>query len=196
MRMPAFLLLVTCLLCACAGMPAFPAGSYRGKAWMNPAGMGLAGMGAGLIASGEEEPNDETGEPEERPFLVDLLLYLPNRLLDAGDLVRAGVSVGPGMGIDLTATEWANVSLMTKTSAGLGYETLRHLPVELAAYTAVGAGPVKVHPEAGLTWYRSPGDIRVEVHLLIVGAHAAVEPFEMGDFIVGFFGLDPMDDDF
>ena len=117
-------------------------------------------------------------------------------VVDLFDIVRAGVSVGPGIGVDLTATEYLNVTLMTKASVGVGYETLRHLPIEAASYAMIGVGPVKAAADPGLAWPRSPGDIRIELHLLLAGAHVAIEPFEIFDFVVGFIGIDPMEDSF
>ena len=48
----------------------------------------------------------------------------------------------------------------------------------------------------GLPWHRTPGDIRIEVHPLIAGAHVVVQPFEILDLVAGFLFLDPKDDDF
>ena len=62
------------------------------------------------------KPVDDEKEDKGRPVIIDILLYVPNRVLDALDIVRAGVSVGPGIGVDLTATEALNATLMTKAS--------------------------------------------------------------------------------
>jgi hypothetical protein len=148
-------------------------------------------------ATEQKEPSpEEPRKPKGRSIFTHILLYIPNRVVDVFDIVRAGVSVGPGIGVDLTATQYLNVSLLAKTSVGLGFQTFRHLPAEAAATTAVGIGPFKADPEAGLAWHRSPGDIRVELHALLVGAHACVEPFEIFDLIVGFLFFDPVGDDF
>jgi len=156
---------------------------------------------AGLTPALQAPPDaaDEEGgaqDEDSRPVLVSILLYLPNRVLDLFDIARAGVSVGPGIGIDLTATELLNLTLMFKTSVGVGYQTLRHLPIEAAAYADVGAGPIKLDADPGFSWYRSPGDFRVELYVLLVGAHAALEPIEILDFLVGLIGLDPVEDDY
>jgi hypothetical protein len=147
-------------------------------------------------ATQEPAAEEQVVEPERRSLFIDLLLYIPNRIFDAGDLVRAGVSVGPGIGVDLTATKFLNASAMTKFSVGVGYQTLRRLPIEVATYAMLGAGPIKAMGDPGLSWHRSPGDIRAEVHVFLVGAHAAVEIFEVFDLVVGILGFDPMDDDF
>jgi len=150
---------------------------------------------ANAVPAGDDEA-DEAEDEDSRPVLLGVLLYLPNRVLDLFDIARAGVSVGPGIGVELTATRFLNLALMFKTSVGVGLQTLRHLPIEATAYTAVGAGPLVLALDPGLNWHRSMGDLRVDLHALLLGAHVALEPIEMLDFLVGFFGLDPADDDF
>jgi hypothetical protein len=132
---------------------------------------------------------------DHRPFVVDALLYLPNRILDVGDLFRLGVDVGPGVGIDLQATQLVQVKLLSRLSIGVGYQTLRHLPVKASADAAIGIGPIGGSPAGGLGWYRSPTDVRLEFHLLILGAHVAVDPVEWLDLPLGLVGLDPAHDD-
>jgi hypothetical protein len=134
-------------------------------------------------------------DPEGRSFAASALLYLPNRLLDLGDLFRFGVDAGPGLGFDLQATRFVQVKLLSRLSVGVGYQTLRHLPVKASADAAFGVGPIGGSPAGGLGWYRSPTDVRLEFHLLILGAHLAVDPVEWVDLPLGLFGLDPADDD-
>jgi hypothetical protein len=128
-------------------------------------------------------------------FLVAALLYVPNRVLDLGDLFRFGIDVGPGAGFDVQATKLLQAKLMARTSLGVGYQTLRHLPLKAAVDASLAAGPVGGDPSAGLGWYRSPTDLRVELHLLLVGAHVAVDPVEWLDLPLGLVGLDPAGDD-
>lgn len=196
MRHLLFLIFVIGCVSACNTVPLFPEDDpHQGLMAFPLTSEGIFAYQDESIAEDEEEAIEEE-EEERRSFLVSLLLYLPNRIIDIFDFVRAGVSVGPGIGIDLTATEYLNLSLMTRASVGLGYQTLRHLPIEAASYAMIGVGPLKMSGDPGLSWHRSPGDIRVELHVLLVGAHVAVEPFEIFDFIVGLIGFDPMDDDF
>jgi len=125
-----------------------------------------------------------------------ILMYLPNRILDLFDMVRAGVNVGPGIGFQLKATDFAQVSFMSRLSAGLGLQSLRHLPAYAAAESGVALGPVDASGNLGIGWYQSKTDIRVEAHVAIVGAHAAVDPVQILDFILGFFTVDISDDDY
>jgi hypothetical protein len=142
------------------------------------------------------KPAEEEEEEEERSFLTGVLLYLPNRVMDIFDVARAGVNVGPGIGVDVSATEYLQAQAFTHASVGVGLETLRHSPLFAGAEAGVGIGPLGAVGDAGATWYRSPGDFRVGLYLALVGAHVAIEPVEILDFILGFLTIDLKDDDF
>lgn len=134
--------------------------------------------------------------PEEsRSILTDVLLYIPNRVVDVLDVVRFGVDVGPGIGVDAQVTDPVSVVAMTKSYVGVGYQTLRHLPVAAGAEAGLGVGPATLQAEAG-GWHRSSADVRVELHALLVGAHVAVEPVEILDAVLGLVFIDLRDDDF
>jgi hypothetical protein len=151
----------------------------------------LASLAAAVVVAQPAAAEDD----DDRPFLVGALLYLPNRLLDIGDLFRLGIDVGPGIGFDLQATQLVQVKLLSRLSIGVGYQTFRHLPVKASADAAFGIGPIGGSPAGGLGWYRSPSDVRLEFHLLVLGAHVAVDPVEWIDLPLGLFGLDPAHDD-
>lgn len=137
----------------------------------------------------EEEPK------ESRGFLMGVAMYLPGRVFDLFDVARAGVNVGPGAGIQLKATDAVQLTAMARTSVGLGLETLRHSPVAAGAEASTGLSVVGAGADAGLTWPQSPTDVRLELHPLIVGAHAAIDPVEILDFVLGFVLIDVRSDD-
>ena len=153
--------------------------------------LALLSLSAPVVAA---DSGDESTKGHSWP--VALLLYVPNRVVDVLDLVRAGVSVGPGIGLDARATELAQAVMMSRLAAGLGYETLRHLPIMAGKQTEFIIGPSITDPSASLNWFKSATDLRVEVHALLVGAHAAIDPGEIFDLVVGFIGIDPKGDDF
>ncbi|MFO0984668.1 MAG: hypothetical protein U1E76_23580 [Planctomycetota bacterium] len=172
----------------------------------------LAGLGACAAvapepmrapsASARQSPADATrkqgdGEQESasRSTLHVILFYLPNRVLDLFDIARAGVDVGPGVGIDLRATELATAGLMARTSAGVGLQTLRHLPIKAAAESYTELGPAFVGAQLGPSWYHDTWDVRAELHVLLVGAHACINLFEILDLLAGLITLDPRGDD-
>jgi hypothetical protein len=128
-----------------------------------------------------------------------ILLYLPNRIADFAEIMRFGVNVGPGVGIDAEATSTVRAAAMTRVSVGLGYQGLRHLPVTIGSDTYVGVGPFEptlpFMPGLNLEWYRSKADIRLEPHLVFIGAHAAIDLWAIGDFFAGWLMYDPEEDD-
>jgi hypothetical protein len=151
-------------------------------------------------AKAEPPPADDASaaeEPEEgqRSFLTSALLYLPNRLLDLLDPVRAGVQVGPGFGIDAQATRFVQAKAVSTLTVGAGYQTLRRLPIQAGPEAALGVGPVGGETGLPLPWYRSDSDIRLGLHVAIVGAHVAFDPVELLDIPLGFLGIDIADDD-
>jgi hypothetical protein len=139
----------------------------------------------------EEEPG---ASPVEIGHVV--LMYLPNRVLDVFDMARAGVNVGPGIGAQVKATDNAQVTYITRTSAGAGLQSLRHLPGYASIETRTGVGPLEAGGNLGIGWYQSPTDIRIELHPFLVGAHVAIDPVEIADFILGIFTVDIRKDDY
>jgi hypothetical protein len=196
------LLLVTAILASCSSRLGLRGEPERASDDRFPFGLeGDAGRD-GLIPAERQEPataqesKPEEEPPEERSFLHVLLLYIPNRIVDLLDIARFGIDVGPGIGLDLTATEYARLALLTRISAGVGYQTLRHMPVKAGAESNFGVGPFGANVGFPLTWYRNTWDLRVEAHLLIVGAHVAVNPAEILDAVLGLTTFDLLGDDF
>jgi hypothetical protein len=125
-----------------------------------------------------------------------ILMYLPNRVLDLFDMVRFGVDVGPGIAGQAKATDAAQVQAFSRASVGAGLQGLRHLPVQMSTESGAGVGPIELTPTAGFGWFESPTDVRVLAHALLVGAHVAVDPVEIGDFVTGLVLIDIRDDDY
>ncbi|HKE00146.1 MAG TPA: hypothetical protein VKE69_03995 [Planctomycetota bacterium] len=146
----------------------------------------------------EKQAPEKKEEPakESRPVLWTILMYVPNRILDIFDIARFGVEVGPGIGFDLEVTEALRVAAMTRATVGLGYQTLRHMPIKSAAETYAGVGPIDLGVSPGMNWWRNFWDVRADVQVALVGAHVAVNPAEIADAVLGFFLIDIMDDDF
>ncbi len=143
-----------------------------------------------------EETEAAEEEDEEQSTLATVLLYIPNRIFDLFDMVRAGVNVGPGLGLDVRATKYAKVQLISDTSVGVGFQSLRHLPVCARSQMKLGLAFISTPSMDILNWYYGDYDLRVELYLLLVGAHVAVDMGEIVDFVGGLFLWDPMEDDF
>lgn len=146
---------------------------------------------AAETSSAEESESEDEG----RGFIAGTLLYLPNRVVDLFDIAKVGVDVGPGIGIDVQATKFLQARAMWNLSVGVGFQGLRHLPFQVGTIAALGVGPIGGVGSVG-GWPRSDTGFRVGLHVLIVGAHAEVNPYEALDFVLGFLTIDIADDDF
>jgi hypothetical protein len=184
------------LLPACASAqtaPATPAAPATETAKAAPAGEATPPAKSGTAPAAEPK---ETEKKESHGLVYAILMYIPNRVIDVFDVARVGVNVGPGIGVQVKATAPLQVTAMTRASLGVGLQSLRHSPAYAGSEAAANVSVVGADADAGLTWFQSPSDFRVELHPLIVGAHAAVDPVEILDFALGFVFIDIRNDDF
>ena len=157
--------------------------------------LSLGGCGSISSPSPLVEVEDVVGEP---PVILQVVMWIPNRILDALDIVRFGVGAGPGMGVDVRATRLAQVSAMSGMAIGLGWQGHWNSPVMTDTRMFLAAGPVtlgstSLNPVFG--WQRTDWEIRAEVHAAIVLAEAAVDLYQVFDFMVGILFFDPGEDD-
>ncbi len=139
--------------------------------------------------------DDESSGP---PFLVQAAMWIPNRVLDALEIVRVGVGVGPGIGVDLRATELAQLSAMSGFGAGIGWQGRWHPPVLLDSRAFVAVGPLTIGATSSnplTAWKRTFWEVRVEAHAALVLAEVAVDFAEVWDFLAGIVFVDPAHDD-
>ncbi len=129
-----------------------------------------------------------------------ILFYIPNRALDLVDIFRLRAKVGPGIsgGIRLTSVASFYGGKHNTIYVGLpGPRAVQKKP-----------RPWGREKEKGITFFgvdatddskhepeHSPSEIGMEVHLLLVGIDAGVDPVEFGDFLAGWIGKDPRGDD-
>jgi hypothetical protein len=115
--------------------------------------------------------------------------------------VRVRARVGPGIGVGVRATEWADAfaGVYAAGYAGLPGPRNRALPklplgIELQAGVEVSkadlaTGLFLFDPDYGET------EFGVDLHVLLVGAAVGFDPGELADFFVGFGMKDIKDDD-
>ena len=146
----------------------------------------------------QEEAQAE-GQDEERSK-HPILFYLPNRVFDLLDVVRARARVGPGVGVSARATKPVSVTVGFYASlfAGLpgprgrakipwpvGMENYAGADVSVFGVSTEGFGP-----DYGLA------EVGAGVHAGAVGIDVGVDPLEALDLILGFVFIDIRDDDF
>lgn len=129
----------------------------------------------------------------ERSVALDVLLWLPSRLLDFVDIFRVDLGAGPANGAVLRLSEHAQMGarFMSPGSLRLGLFG-RDYPVRWETGDEYGFGP----------WYirsrdRRTGDYELgaSFDLLLVGASLGLRFDEFADFFVGIIGVDLLDDD-
>ncbi len=140
------------------------------------------------------EPNVST--------LHAVLTYLPNRLFDVLDPVRARLRIGPGFCVGIRVTEVADAFLGAYASvyAGLpgprGGRTIP-LPAGVEAHGGVELSVAELGGDGGLL---GPGygatEIGLGFQVALLGLDVGVDPFEVVDLILGLLCIDIGDDDF
>ena len=136
-------------------------------------------------------------EDEHHGVLHTVLLYIPNRIFDILDMVRARLRLGPGLAIDLRATEFADVFAGAYTTVFIGIPGPRGKPeinwpfgiearagAEASVADASAGGPYYGWLEFGLGF-----------QFVLIGADVGIDPWEIVDFACGILTFDPMHDD-
>lgn len=136
--------------------------------------------------------DEERSERRNRSVLSDVLLWLPNRILDATDIVRAdiGAGIAGGAVVRVTRPLQAGVRFVAPASARIGFMG-RRSPVMVESSSEFGIGPA----------FKGSKDRKVcvaEVGIgvdLLAGAYLGICADAIPDFLAGFAFFDPSDDD-
>jgi len=67
-----------------------------------------------------QTPLASDNKKEGNSIASKALLYLPNRILDFLDIFRLNVAIGPGLGLNVRATKFAQIGAETYISARVG----------------------------------------------------------------------------
>jgi hypothetical protein len=160
-------------------------------------------------------------QPIDAAWYAHVLWYIPDRILDALDVFSFDVHGGFGLWVDAHATRAAQISAGARSVGGFGWHNNRSLglqtqaqagfsllPFGVEGYSALRAGTSGL--DAG-TWsesglhnptstiyadYKDYWAVGGGATLLFFGAEADIHPIQVFDFVVGFFLIDPLNDDF
>lgn len=129
-----------------------------------------------------------------------VLMYLPNRINDVFDIVRARLRLGPGAAIGARATTPFKFYVGSYSSVWAGLPGPRQeakpiIPGGLESYNGVALSMAEGTFDGGMNPNYSPTEIGVTAHALIVGADVDVDPVEVFDLLAGFFFIDLRGDD-
>jgi len=134
---------------------------------------------------------------EGNSIVSKALLYLPNRILDFLDIFRLNVAIGPGLGLNVRATKFAQIGAETYISARVGLGKNSGLFIKryglLYTETELFTGGVSILYTGGSQ--RGLTEVGATVHLGLVGAEAAIDLSEIADFFLGIFTIDYKNDD-
>ena len=130
---------------------------------------------------------------EGSPWWADVLLYIPNRVLDLIDVFRVDVGVGASVGAVVRVTEYAQLGYrqMAPVSLRVG-DFGRQFPVLVETSNEIGVSPAfKQSADRDVC----SAEIGLGGDLLIVGAYGGICLDELADFVGGLFLIDFKDDD-
>ena len=157
------------------------------------------GLAPGATA-GTDEPSPAPKEQGDKGIGHALLMYLPNRLFDVFDLVRARVRIGPGLTVGARATEAIDLNVGAYRTVWLGVHgprTKPKLPVPAGLEGRSGVGLLLI--ETTSEWKYSPNyqwdEIGADVHALAVGVSVGVSMAEVFDLLTGLIFIDISTDD-
>jgi hypothetical protein len=150
-----------------------------------------------LVSSFAVVPGARAARAEDN----SLLMYLPNRVFDLLDIVRARVRLGPGIAVGARATEAVDAELGAYTSVFAGLPGPRgrprlNLPIGVENYTGVevsvasgGTDNDRTGPNYGAL------EFGAGFHAGLLGLDLGVDPGELVDFATGLLFIDLIDDD-
>ena len=156
------------------------------------------------IAADLDRDGREVGDartPHESTSVTHkILLYIPNRIFDLLDIVRARVRVGPGIGVGVRVTKPLQLFVGTYTSVFAGLPGPRQdaeipIPVGLESHNGADISLLEMSVDGGIGPDYSPAEIGVSAQVLIVGADIGFDPLEIVDFAAGLVFLDLVGDD-
>ncbi len=132
--------------------------------------------------------------------LYDIAMYIPNRILDVLDIVRARVRLGPGFGIGVRATDVADVFLGSYASIYVGLPGPRgrrtpRLPFGLESKSGLEASLADATVEGGIGPDYGATEFGLDLQILLIGVAVGIDPLELVDLPLGFLGIDIQDDD-
>jgi len=131
--------------------------------------------------------------PHQEFSWVDVLLWLPNRLMDFVDIFRFDIGLGPSHGAVVRLTRYAQAGYrdMSPASVRLGMMG-RRVPFMTEKSKEYGVSPY-YHPSQQRKV--CPGEVGGGVDLLIFGVYGGICLDELADFATGVFFLDLKKDD-
>lgn len=174
------------------GLPVFAEGS-----WDSPA----AAWDDEETGEAEESDEADDDDGERRGILHRLVFYIPNRVFDVFDIVRARVRFGPGFAAQARATKVLSASAGFYTSFWVGLHGYRGKPeipwpvgIESFAGATVSVVDAAAQPGGGPNY--GPTEFGAGVQIGLLGIDLGVLPLEIADLLAGLLTIDLTGDDY
>lgn len=135
---------------------------------------------------------DSTTRKSKEPWWAQVLLWLPNRVMDFIDVFRVDVGAGPAFGAVARVTKFGQVGYrgVSPLSVRVG-DFGRKPPFLLEHSSEMGIGPAYINSKD-----RKVCDAEIGLGAdLFVGAYGGICVDELLDFAAGIFFIDLKDDD-
>ncbi len=189
-RRTLLLLVVSSWLGSCSSAPR--GGTNLAAIGLAPAGLALSAV---PVTAGERK-----AAPGSGGMTRELLLYVPNRVFDLIDVIRARARVGPGLGATARVTRFAQVKVGGYSSVFAGLPGPRGMPkipwpFGFDALESAALGLLDLSANVGSPNY-GMFELGVGAQLGLVGIDVGLDPLEAFDLLAGFFMIDIFDDDF
>jgi hypothetical protein len=139
------------------------------------------------------EKLEPTQQGEGSPIWAQILLWLPNRVLDLIDVFRLDVGVGPSFGAVVRVTKYGQLGYRQMAPASLRVGDFgRQMPVLIESSNEFGVSPAYVDSADRKI---CDGEIGLGADVLVAGAYGGVCVDEFADFLAGIFFIDLKNDD-
>jgi hypothetical protein len=128
------------------------------------------------------------------PWWGSVLLWVPNRVLDLVDVVRADVGAGMSLGGVVRLTKYGQVGYRSVSPVSVRVGAFgRKVPLLIENSSEFGAGPAYVASEDRTV---CDGELGLGLDLFLVGAYGGICVEELVDFAAGLFFIDLSGDDY
>ena len=162
----------------------------------------VLGLLVAPMASFAEETQPAESEEESEPGVAHrILTYVPCRIFDVLDVVRMRARVGPGVALDIRATQYVDLFLGSYGTLYVGLPGPRgrkvpKSPIWFETRTGVEVSVADATAELGAGPDYSTGEFGLGFQAAIIGFDFGVDPVEMLDLVGGILLFDFLDDDF
>lgn len=188
------------------------------KTWLSCAGLALLLGGCATAparpmfftaqdaAQSQSEPQTQThSEPAEEPepdysFGHKLLWYIPNRISDVLDIVRARIRVGPGLEVGARVTELVDFNLGGYATIFVGIpgprrERVFNWPFGFDNMAGAEISVIDATTHYGDAPHYGVAEVGLGAQLAIIGFDLGVDVWEAVDFVTGLVTIDLEEDD-